>query len=156
LVVATLFLFSLLGLLFPIHDFMVFGRKDAFIIAALALSVVASFQASRKSAFFSILLIYFITGLLVETAWLYFPITVSIFALRRGADAPLRWHLILWSIAGVYLGACLGWMYVINNDLPSIGIYSLQQQAIASSWQQEYPNAYLSRDALTWLGWPLR
>ena len=154
-VIGAFFLMSPLGIIFPLYEQAAFGRKDIFILLAMALSVMTCLRVHRQWILPTIYIIYLIAGLIVETALLYFPLAILIFLVVHGEN-DTKWYISISFYAAVFLLACIGMLYFLNHDLKSIGDISLQQIKIMESWQKLYSIAYPDRNAVTWLGWPLK
>jgi len=152
--IGLMFLLSPGTLLFSVYDPVVFGRKDFIIIAAFGLSAFIISRFSRNTALALLLLTYAISGLIIETAWLYFPLALSLLLIaHNGAN---RWQIIAGAIGAIFLAACIGLMFIFNHSLTYIGEFSATQRAIVESWQAIYPDAYLERGAEQYLGFPAR
>jgi hypothetical protein len=156
LMVAALFLLSPATLLFPLYDFLAFGRKDIFILAAIAGSVIIVQHYEKNRALGMIILVYLIAGPIVDSAWFYFPVAAVMLVAIHANARNQAWQAKAGCLAAIYCVACLLMTWAINRDLPSIGDVSEQQMSIVKSWQALYPNAYPDRLAVTWIGLPLR
>ncbi len=89
---SLLFLFSPVGILFPIYNQGAFGRKDIFIITAFAVACwIVSNVKSATLALCLVMFTYVVAALTVETALFYFPLAAMLVALCR--PQPLRWQL---------------------------------------------------------------
>ena len=102
-----LFLVSPAGGLFPLLNPAAFGRKDAFVLAAL----VAGFLLVRgcrgpRRALAATMAVFAVAGLLVEIAWFYYPLVAAALLVRWRREA-VGLRLRLAAAAGLYTLGCL-------------------------------------------------
>ena len=121
----ALFLASPTGWLFPLLVPAAYGRKDAFVVAAVVASLIAVRRLRDPAAALALAMALFaVVGLLVEIAWFYFPAVFAAF-LFRWRDRPPRWRLGACAVAGAYTLGCL---------LLTLAIPPVDTAAIAASW----------------------
>ncbi len=121
----ALFLASPTGWLFPLLVPAAYGRKDAFVVAAVVASLIAVRRLRDPIAALALAMgLFAVAGLLVEIAWFYFPAVFAAF-LFRWRDRPMRWRL----------GACAAAAaYTLGSLLLTLRIPAVDTAAIAASW----------------------
>jgi hypothetical protein len=143
-----LLLFSPAGLLFPIYDLQAFGRKDIFIIAAFLLSAGVVWKIKPKPlALALIMLVYLATGLVIETAWFYFPLAAT-FVIARHSPS-IRWQIGMALFCILYLVLC----YPLASAYPLVP----PENQIILSWRSiGLTNAFEERlGALLYVGFSI-
>lgn len=140
-----LFLLSPAGGLFPLLNPQGYGRKDAFVLAALVSGMAVAARCRRRSVvLLAPMAVFAVAGLLVEVAWFYYPlVAAATLALRR--DEPARWRLGAAATATAYTAACLA----LTLAAPHV-----DTDAIARSWDHT-PFATDSTGALCCLNFHL-
>ena len=120
-----LFLLSPAGGLFPLLNPAAFGRKDAFVLAAVVAALMLVRSCRRPGvALAGTMAIFLVAGLLVEIAWFYYPLVAAVL-LARWRDAAVRWRLGAAAAAAAYTLGCLA--------LTLLGP-KVDTAAIAASW----------------------
>ena len=120
-----LFLASPAGGLFPLLNPAAFGRKDAFVLAALVAGFLTARSCRRPNlALAGTMAIFLVAGLLVEIAWFYYPLVAAVL-LARWRERPLRWRLGAAAAAAAYTLGCLA----LTLLAPKV-----DTAAIAASW----------------------
>ena len=152
LLVALLFLLSPAGLLFPIYDQHAFARKDVFILGGFAWAAWVCTRSQGRSALPALVLGWFALGFVVETAWLYLPVSVALYCWTRGREAPMRWHVIVWSSVASGLALCFSISIAANHDVGALAAALEQKRAIIASWDRISPGTTFDPGALAWLG----
>jgi hypothetical protein len=140
----VMLLLSPATILFPIYNPGAFGRKDIFIVAALLASIEAAKRFPKYALAWAVG-IYVGVGLIIDTAWFYFPIAVAaVTMVSQQDDSPaeqVRRDLIAFGIWLIALWLTYGWA----------GASDETSQAIASSWRAAYPEAFKFPGALYFL-----
>lgn len=120
-----LFLASPAGGLFPLLNPAAFGRKDAFVLAALVAGLLTARSCRRPLvALAGTMAIFLVAGLLVEIAWFYYPLVAAVL-LARWRELPLRRRLGAAAAATAYTLGCLA----LTLLAPKV-----DTAAIAASW----------------------
>ena len=159
--IALMFLLSPTTLLFSWYDFEAFGRKDIFIIAAFALSILLVNMRNRFIVLIAIFIFYIIASFIVETASFYFPLAIALFCILRGSQENKKWHVSVW--VSVVFVLVLHFLLLYGTDQSvTWDAISPQKLGVARSWQAIYPKAYDYQDGgpealggLMWIGSPM-
>ena len=143
---ALLFIASPAGLLFPLLDFEAFGRKDIFIVAAL-IGVAIIARHAPRFALPAALAIFAVAGLVVETAWFYFPFAIAILISATEIE-DWRKQITFWLIAALFAAAVFAAIEMLGQATADT------QGAILHSWQARY-TAVDKLVALRYVGIPV-
>lgn len=128
-----LFLFSPGGMLFPVYDHEAYGRKDVFVVLALALSaLLVNRMKDRTWCFVLILAVYTVVGLMIEVAWFSFPFAIALYLHRRESMPGWR-PAVLVAVAALYAAGWLGATYFMSQGADP-------EQAV-QTWLAIYPKA---------------
>lgn len=140
-----LFLASPAALTFPINDIDGFGRKDVVMICAFLLALtIVKYVPRVPLAFVLMALLYFVTGLVHEMAWIYFPVAISFLLATRGRDfdAPTIRRIIIATVACLAAGILFA---VFSKGTPET------TAAMIAAWQRYVPNAFVPPGAADYL-----
>lgn len=148
---SLIFLLSPATILFPVYDFNAFARKDVFILAAFVLCVYLSERIrSLNLALILAMLIYGVTGLVVETAWFYLPLACAVIILNRKGEI-IENQARAWYLSFFFLLTCFIFISLTNSS-------NVSKITIIDSWRLLYPSYqwdWNGKGAIGLLGLPL-